>query len=562
LIESPVSHADAEPAKGIEGDERVLDPRAGARERRGRWLFWPAVAVGIVGILVTGALALISATQYNHNEHRLLKLRTDDAGSVLGASVPSIQTILASAASVADVTNGNVQKFTKFMAPYAGPGKQFASVSLWKLSSPMSGPLTVIGVTPELSTSINRAVPFFAQVRTSSKVAVIGLLQSSQPRLGYGFGTPGAGPYVAYGESVLPADRRTQVQSRSSFSDLNFAIYLGSTPRAQNLLVGDATKLPSTGTHSTVSVPFGNTFLTLVVSARGSLAGALPRDLPWIVAIAGLILSLGAAALTSRLIDRRTHAERLAGSLERIAEENRRLYSEQRSIAQTLQHALLPDKLPTVPGMETSARYEAGVEGVDIGGDWYDLIALDDKRLLLVVGDVSGRGLRAAATMASLRYAIHAYAAQNDPPATILTKLSKLVSVGSSGQLATILCALVDVDAHRLTVTSAGHLPPLLLSNGSATYVQSEVGVPIGVSTSATYTSTDVSTPPSATLLAFTDGLVERRGESLDAGLARLREAAAGNHAELDDLLGELLVELRHDGAEDDTAIAGLRWLD
>ena len=118
-------------------------------------------------------------------------------------------------------------------------------------------------------------------------------------------------------------------------------------------------------------------------------------------------------------------------SLERIAEENRRLYSEQRTIAQTLQHALLPEALPKIQGVETGARYEAGVEGVDIGGDWYDLIALDDHRLLLVVGDVSGRGVRAAATMASLRYAIHAYAAQNDPPATILTKLSKLVNVGS-----------------------------------------------------------------------------------------------------------------------------------
>ena len=155
-----------------------------------------------------------------------------------------------------------------------------------------------------------------------------------------------------------------------------------------------------------------------------------------------------------------------------IADENRRLYSEQRSIAQTLQHALLPERLPKIRGVETSARYEAGVEGVDIGGDWYDLIALDDHRLLLVVGDVSGRGVRAAATMASLRYAIHAYAAQNDPPATILTKLSKLVNVGATGQLATILCALIDVEAHELTVTSAGHLPPLLISDGTGTFIQ------------------------------------------------------------------------------------------
>ena len=274
-----------------------------------------------------------------------------------------------------------------------------------------------------------------------------------------------------------------------------------------------------------------------------------------------MLISIGAAVLTVRLIQRRRHAEQLARTLEDIADENRRLYSEQRTIAQTLQHALLPERLPQIDGVETSARYEAGVEGVDIGGDWYDLIALDDHRMLLVVGDVSGRGVRAAATMASLRYAIHAYAAQDDPPAMILTKLSKLVNVGATGQLATILCALLDVEAHELTVTSAGHLPPLLISNGTGTFIQSAVGVPIGVNAGSTYTSTAVSTPPAATLLAFTDGLVERRGESIDTGLARLQHAATADQCELDDLLSKLLDELR-DGGDDDTAIAGLRWLD
>jgi serine phosphatase RsbU (regulator of sigma subunit) len=221
---------------------------------------------------------------------------------------------------------------------------------------------------------------------------------------------------------------------------------------------------------------------------------------------------------------------------------------------------MLPDALPQVRGVETSARYEAGEQGMEIGGDWYDLIPFDDRRLLLVVGDVSGRGLRAATTMASLRYAIHAYAAQNDPPATILTKLSRLVSVGDDGQLATILCALVDVDARSVTVTSAGHLPPLLISGGDAQYVQSVVGLPIGVETRTSYSSTTVTTTGPATLLAFTDGLVERRGESLDAGLARLRDAASSHDSALPELLRELVADLHHEPSEDDTAIVGLRW--
>jgi serine phosphatase RsbU (regulator of sigma subunit) len=303
-----------------------------------------------------------------------------------------------------------------------------------------------------------------------------------------------------------------------------------------------------------VTIPFGDTFLTVRATRRSSLAGSLPRDLPWVIGIVGVLLTIGAAALTIRLIQRRRRTEQLA-------DENRRLYAEQRGIAQTLQHALLPAELPQLHGLQTSARYEAGVEGVDIGGDWYDAIAVDDKRLLLVVGDVSGRGLQAATTMAALRYGIHAYAAQGDEPATILTKLNALVSVKSSGQLATVLCVLVDPDARKLTLTSAGHLPPLLISNGRGEFVKTDVGLPIGVDRHASYTSTTVTVAPGATLLAFTDGLVERRGESIDVGLGRLREHAMSNHATLDELLTRVVSNLRHDGPEDDTAIAGIRWL-
>ena len=111
-------------------------------------------------------------------------------------------------------------------------------------------------------------------------------------------------------------------------------------------------------------------------------------------------------------------------------------------------------------------------------------------------------------------------------------------------------------------MTSAGHLPPLLLSNGSGTFVHTEVGVPIGVSAGVSYTSTSVEMPKAATLIAFTDGLVERRGESIDAGLERLQRAASSNHVTLDELLGRLIEDLRSEGGDDDTAIAALRWLD
>jgi serine phosphatase RsbU (regulator of sigma subunit) len=541
------------------------DETAPATTPRGRrWPFWSAVAVAVVGLLVTGGLIVVSSILYHNNEHRLLRLRTRDIGSVLTTAVPNIQTSVASTATFAEATHGNAGKFDSFAGQFVGQagGRPFSSMSLWRVDHPEGGPTTVVGVKPALATLMGKAPALFARAAASHKLSVIGLLDGQTPRLGYAYVEPGSnGPYAVYAESLLPAKRYSATQRDSSFNDINYALYLGKVPSAQTLLVTSARHIPLPGHRAVVTIPFGDTFLTLRASARSSLAGSLPRDLPWLIGIVGVLLTIGATALTIRLIERRRRTEELADRLEVVAEENRRLYAEQHGIAQTLQHALLPAELPQPRGLEASARYEAGVEGVDIGGDWYDAITVEDKRLLLVVGDVSGRGLHAATTMAALRYAIHAYAAQGDGPATILTKLNTLVSVKSSGQLATVLCLLVDADAREVTVTSAGHLPPLLISDGRAEFVRTDVGLPIGVDRHASYTSATVTVGSHATLLAFTDGLVERRGESIDVGLRRLRDHATSNHATLDELLTRVVSNLRQDGADDDTAIAGIRWL-
>jgi serine phosphatase RsbU (regulator of sigma subunit) len=523
-------------------------------------LVWLPLATLAVGLAVTGTLALLSHAQYTSNEKRLLKLRVRDAAALIAVTLPGIQTPLASAAELADATGGDVRKFKRFIAPYVGIGQgKLASVSLWRLASPQRGPLAVVGLAPVMGRA--GAAALFSQVLKRPELNVIGMLQSPTPRIGYAYATPGSPTgFVAYGESPLPVNRRSRLQSSNQFAGLDYAIYLGAGQQPQNLLVTSVARPPLTGNTAAETVPFGTSAFTLAMSSRGSLAGALPQALPWIIAIAGALLALAGAGVALRLVQRRRDAERLAKRLELTATENQRLYAEQRSIAQTLQHALLPERLPQFPGVETSARYEAGEHGVDIGGDWYDVIDLEQGRLLLVVGDVSGRGLRAATTMALLRYAIHAYAAQHDDPAEILTKLSNLVSLADGGQLATILCALVDVGRRQISVTSAGHLPPLLLRNGAGHFVESEVGLPIGVEAGASYTSTTVSAPPEATLVAFTDGLIEHRGEDLDQSLARLRQTATGRHVPLSELLRTLVTELQSGAAADDIAIVGLRW--
>ena len=553
-------HSKRQAESRLAGEAGQEPAAAGVRPTSARSLVWLPLATLAVGLAVTGTLALLSHAQYASNEKRLLKLRVRDAAALIAVTLPGIQTPLASAAELADATGGDVRKFKRFIAPYVGIGQgKLASVSLWRLASPQHGPIAVVGVAPVLPRS--GAAALFSQVLKRPELNVIGMLQSPTPRIGYAYATPGSPTgFVAYGESPLPVNRRSRLQSSNQFAGLDYAIYLGAGQQPQNLLVTSVARPPLTGNTAAETVPFGTSAFTLAMSSRGSLAGALPQALPWIIAIAGALLALAGAGVALRLVQRRRDAERLAKRLELTATENQRLYAEQRSIAQTLQHALLPERLPQFPGVETSARYEAGEHGVDIGGDWYDVIDLEQGRLLLVVGDVSGRGLRAATTMALLRYAIHAYAAQHDDPAEILTKLSNLVSLADGGQLATILCALVDVRRRQISVTSAGHLPPLLLRNGAGHFVESEVGLPIGVEAGASYTSTTVSAPPEATLVAFTDGLIEHRGEDLDQSLARLRQTATGRHVPLSELLRTLVTELQSGAAADDIAIVGLRW--
>ncbi len=540
--------------------ERLFSPPPAVRSR---WPFGLPGAILVVGLLVTAALVLISHSLYTSNEQRLLELRVREAGSALAQALPSIQTPLASAAELADATNGNAQKFKQFVSPYVGPGPghPFVSLSLWRLNAPGHGPVVVAGAPPQLSASMSEAPGLFASAARTAKLSVIGLLRPPDFRLGYAFSTPGStARFAAYAETTLPANHRSPIQRTSAFSDLDYALYLGASHRPADLLLTSVSQLPIHGRQASEVVPFGTSALTLVVASRGALAGTLPQRLPWIIAITGFVLTLGAGAVTVSLAERRRRAERLAGALELTASENRRLYAEQRTIAQTLQQALLPDALPIIAGAQASALYAAGEDGIDVGGDWYDLIELADHRLLLVVGDVSGRGLRAATTMASLRYAIHAYAAQNDAPAAILTKLSTLLSITTTRQIATVLCALVDIDSRQVTLTSAGHLPPLLIDGDRREYLDGEVGLPIGVDSQAAYSSTTFSIPSAATLVAFTDGLVERRGENLDQGLERLRQAATVAQLALPDLLDRLISEVRHDRSDDDTVIIALRW--
>lgn len=537
-----------------QGDaEPVPSPEAAARQLRFvRWSYRWVWVVAVVGVLVTTGLALLSAELATANEQHLLNLRSKEVASALTAALPDLQTPLGAAVALADITGADQTRFQQFAGSYVGTGRQFTSMSVWRIGHLDQGPVLVVGGQPELPTARGGAVPVLRAAARRSGLTVRGLLQAAQPRLAYAYaGRPG--PYIVEAEQALPRSRYTRLPPNSAYSNVNVAVYVARRPTPSRLLLSTVHHLPLPGQHATAVIPFGSATLATVVSARQPLGGALPQDMPWVIAILGVLLTAGAGALTFRLIWGGRRAQRLAA-------ENRRLYAEQREIAQSLQHALLPDELPRIEGLRLAATYDAGTPGVDIGGDWYDMIRLGPDRLLLVVGDVSGRGIRAATAMASLRSAIQ-YAAQIDAPEVFLPKLSGLRSLRDQGQLATVLCVAIDLREQRVSVTSAGHLPPLLVHDGSAEFLRSEVGLPIGVDTDCSYVASTFTIPDGASLLGFTDGLIERHGESLDDGLERLRATAVRASGDLEHVMAQILEHVRGPQSVDDTAIAGVQWV-
>ena len=525
--------------------------------------FLPSRVGAFVLLLTLGLTALgtwATYTQYNRSESRILYLRVQDAGGELAAAVTSIQTPLASADVLADATGGDPNHFRAFLGPYVGTGATslFVSASLWnpKVSD---APLAVIGAAPDLAASPAGAAAFFAAPSPPLTLHVTGVLGPA-PRIGYAYSNVG-GAYTVYAEGALPPHRRIAVPPNSSFAGLDYAIYLGRSQDPGSLIATSYASLPVQGRQASVSTAFGTSAFTLVMSSRVPLTGTLSQRLSLITAVLGGLLALIFTLLAERLVRRRRHAEDLAVKLNQSSDENRRLYTEQRTVAETLQLALLPEALPELGVAEAAVRYLPGVEGVQVGGDWYDVIPTAPDRLLIVVGDVSGRGVPAAGAMASLLHAIRAYAVQGDPPEVILPKLSRLINLDRSGQFATALLVLLDLEAQRITLANAGHLPPLLLNGSGAQFIRTEVGLPVGVSSTASYNPVVVPMPSNATLLAFTDGLVERRDENIDDSLDRLRRAAgASGEATLDGLLGEIVGSFVGTGAADDTVLLGVRW--
>ncbi len=540
-------------------ERRVLasHPRRPRHPRRA------AALIAAFCLTLTGLATTAAARVDESSEQRLLDVQTKQAAAVLSTAIRLIQEPLSTALSiqrVADVRD-ETAAFSRLMTAYVGEGRQFTSASLWKLDNDSMTRLVSIGAPPALKANQPATLEYLRSSIDSPTFTVESVSAGDQDRIAYAVGDA-VTDYVVYAERAIPADRRAPVDRESAFAALDYAIYLGPTKNLQTLSTTnvDPSTLPLSGTTAEVAVPFGDTVLTMVTEPRGHLGSPLGARLPALLLIGGLLISGFATRTGYQLVRRRQEAEASTATITDLYEQVESLYGQEHELSERLQRALLPHANPVIPHLQIASEYVAGAHGVDIGGDWYSMIALGEDRFGFVVGDVSGRGIDSVAVMAHARFTLRAYLWNGDSPSDALEKCSHQFDIAVDGHLTTAIVGVGNWRTGEVTIASAGHPAPLLITDGTLEYVEVRPGRPLGVGVS-TYECTTFTMEPGSTLFNFTDGLVERRTEDIDTGLARLA-STVGTVVEksVDDLVAHAVHTLRCEDASDDIAVLALRW--
>jgi len=258
--------------------------------------------------------------------------------------------------------------------------------------------------------------------------------------------------------------------------------------------------------------------------------------------------------------EERVFLEALAGQCG-LAVERAEMYEREHTTAETLQRSLLPDRLPSVPGLVMAAKYRPVTRNMEIGGDWYDAFRLADQRLGVAVGDVMGKGLIAAAGMGRVRNALRALALTDPRPAAVLGGLDRLFSATEEEeQVTTVAYLVIDPETGDGVLGNAGHLPALVIEAGCAPrFDQVEAGTPLGWASPRKQHAFNLR--PGSTAVFYSDGLVENRNRGLDAGLEELAAVAARADEDLlarPERLLEYLVERMLAGHEQDDDVTVL----
>lgn len=506
------------------------------------------VIISVVGVALTGTAAWTSRHLDQVTEQRLLDQQTKQAGAVLSTAVLLIELPLANAVAVLSHSpQGQTVEAQRLLAKSVGAQQTFVTASIWQRQGRTIRRMDTVGARPALPPTSPTTHALLASAFGKKTFTVTAVAVGTQRRIVYVLADPGSG-YVVYAERAVPADRRAPVASNSAFAELHYAIYLG-RPTPSNLSTTDVNPadLPFRGATSMVTVPFGDSDLTLITSAHGHLGATLSKWLPLLLLLGGLFLT-AAAVVVSRLLDQRRRA----------AEHNAAIAV---GMSERLQRALLPLKIPPVPQLEVAVEYVAGDAGVAIGGDWYSFVALDPDHYGFVVGDVSGRGIDAVAVMARARFTLRAYLLRGDSPEVALSASSHHFDINDDDHIATTIVGIGNWRTGEVSVANAGHCRPLIVSSQGARFADVATGPPLGTGPYS-YRPTSFTLTPGDTVFCYTDGLVERRTENIDAGMDRLAAVVAEvKERSVQDVVAHAVSTMRSAHVDDDIAILAFRWI-
>ena len=515
-----------------------------------RLLHGPVAITLSLGLAITGLLAAVARLDYLHEERYLSSLQTSLAASILESQLFDLEHPLLRVLGAATSSPSPIGTFRRVIAALLEPTGPFDAATLLKVNDGHCQLLLHLGAVALQNPLGDVGRSICTTSLKSHTFVTFWSKRGSLQRLGYAVDASGpAGTFVVRVTKALPTDQRLPALPATGFSRLNLAVYFGRSTANSALIETNAAHLPITGSTNMVTEPFGTNVLTIVASAKAPFTGALSQLLAWFIIAAGTLASIATAIIVHFLVARRKSAELAANA-------NQEALRLQEGIAHELQRALLPQELPSVRGIEYGVRYLPEMLGVDVGGDWYDVIEIGDGAIFVSIGDVSGHGLDAATMMGAVRSSIRAFASEDPRPEEVLSRLAGLYARSNERHFATVCCGTIDRVNGKMSFATAGHPPPLLVTGEHAWFVNVLPGPPVGVGYYR-YTPVELAFETDTIVLLYTDGLVERRGEMISEGLRRLFDAATPARP-IEALLDQVLVALVPSGAHDDVALMAI----
>jgi hypothetical protein len=486
---------------GSSSELPVHDDREPARRRR------LTAIVAVAGVVVVGVLSGLCWIGADGTEDRLLRQQTDQAAAVLTAAVTQIEAPLVTTVRAVRATSGDAATFAAMAAPLLEGVTPYRSVEV--LTAGSSTPLLSAGAPSVLAEGGEVQVGALVARSSSAPDMVIVDLLRRQRTLGFAVVDDAEAPqYVLYAERRLSPDPNVRRRQEDAFSQLRYAIYLGQEADAA-LLGSSERELPLTGRRATATVPYGDTTLVLVASPTGRLGDALMANLWWVVAVVGSLATAIAVAVLRRLNRGRVEAVRLAAE---VAVK----HEQQRSIAETLQLGLLPQLLAVPPNTDVATRYWPAGTAQLIGGDFWDVFPITDDVWGVLIGDVCGKGIEAAALTGLVRHTVRTASRLGAEPSDVLRAVHVAMTEHRPPTFCTVCFITYRPDSSErsggeIVVSLGGHPQPLLVRGGDVSPV-GRFGTVLGMIEPSVH-EVRARVEAGDTLVLFTDGLTDAPGD-------------------------------------------------